>query len=810
MGPVFPKIVETERERLRLRSEAIWIDALVIATPAGDAWVDSLPNLSVFSGALLLDGLDNLSDEFDHWLTQERQKLEERIRQWNETNVRNSIQDPQSHQQRVEIARRTIAIDPTNEEAVRELMRALGTAGQRAQAMLEYERCRTILRSRLDIEPAPETQVLYRELRRETAGEGQAAQSTPRSVPTLGPLSEATESRGSEAQGGYGALPAIAGLPVREEAAGPRPSSGSALAGKREKRRLTTILAADVAGYSRLMGADVEGTLAQWKEHWSTLIEPKTKVHRGCLVSVVGDGILVEFASMLDAMHYTVEVQRGMAERNTHVAPDKRIELRMGITFGELTIDAGDVLGDGASIAARLAALAKPGGICISGRVQEEVQGKLDISFEDAGEQQLKYIAHPVRVYHVRFEGAVNSVRALALPDKPSIAVLPFQNLSREPEQEHFADGMVEEITTALSRIRQFFVIARNSSFSYKGSPVDVKQVGRELGVRYVLEGSVRKAANCVRVTAQLIDAITGHHIWAERYDRECVDIFALQDEITEQIVATIEPQLYIAESSRVKRKSPESLDAWECAMRAFSHINNRSIRDYTVAQKLLKKAIEIDPTYAQAQALVAYLTALEALYGWVAAEGALASAWDAAQKALLLDADDPWVHLALGFVHQQCRRSEDAIEEYQKALSLNPNFALAHTYLAFALCFLGQIDQSLAHVATSERLSPRGLLHGVNNLLRAVAHFLAGQHREAIGFARKSVLESPGIVTGYRHVVVNCALAGEIDEAKAALQILRRLQPELSLAWIEKWLPYRCAKDRQKFIEGFRLAGLE
>ena len=803
MGPVFPGIVETERERLRLRSESVWVDALVIATVAGGALDDSLPNLSVFSGSLLLDGLDNLSDEFDHWLTLERQKLEERIRQWNETNVRSSVLDPQPRLQRVEIARRSVVIDPTNEEAVRELMRALGAAGQRAQAMLEYERCRTILRSRLDIEPAPETQVLYRELRRETASEGEAARSTPASIPALSlRLSEVAKSRAGEVPGGNEARPSIAVLPVREDAAGPRPSSGSDLAGERVKRRLTTILA--------VVGSDAKGTLAQWKEHWSALIEPKTKEHRGCLVSVAGDGILVEFATILDAMNYTVEVQRGMAERNTHVALDKRMELRMGINFGELTTDAGDVLSDGANLAARLAALAKPGGICISSRVQEEAQGKLDVSFEDAGEQQLKDIAHPVRVYHVRFEGVANPVRALALPEKPSIAVLPFQNLSREPEQEHFADGMVEEITTALSRIRQFFVIARNSSFSYKGSPVDVKQVGRELGVRYVLEGSVRKAANRVRVAAQLIDAITGHHIWAERYDRECVDIFALQDEITEQIVATIEPQLYIAEYSRVKRKSPESLDAWECTMRAFSHINNRSISDYTVAQELLTKAIEIDPTYAQAQALMAYLTALKALYGWVAEEDALASAWNAAQRALLLDADDPWVHLALGFVHQQCRRSEDAVEEYQKALSLNPNFALAHTYLAFALCFLGQHDQALAHIATSERLNPRGLLHGVNNLLRAVAHFLAGQHREAIGFARKSVLESPGIVPGYRHLVVNCALAGEINEAKAALQILRRLQPELSVAWLEKWLPYRCASDRQKFIQGFRLAGLE
>src|SRR5215204_4377314 len=263
-------------------------------------------------------------------------------------------------------------------------------------------------------------------------------------------------------------------------------SQRAVLASKDVKRRLTTILAADVAGYSRLVGADEEGTLVQWKAHWTALIEPKTKEHRGRIVRVVGDGIQVEFASVIDAMRCAIEVQCGMAERNTDVPVDKRIEFRMGINFGELIVEDGDFWGDGVNIAARLEALADPGGICVSGRVQEDVEGKLDISFEDAGEQQLKNIARPVRVYRVRFEGAAISAPALVLPDKPSIAVLPFQNLSGDPEQDYFADGMVEEITTALSRIRQFFVIARNSSFSYKGPVVDPRQVGRELGVRYV------------------------------------------------------------------------------------------------------------------------------------------------------------------------------------------------------------------------------------------------------------------------------------------------------------------------------------
>ena len=575
------------------------------------------------------------------------------------------------------------------------------------------------------------------------------------------------------------------------------------------KRQLVTILAADVAGYSRLVGADDEGSLNQWKAHWNSLIEPTIKEHRGRIVRVVGDGILVEFASVMDAVNCAVEIQRGMLQRNAEVDLEKRIEFRMGINFGELIVHGDDFWGDGVNIAARLETLAEPGGICVSGRVQEEVQSKLQIAFEDAGEQELKNIARPVRVYRIRYDGEAKSLLRLPLPDKPSIAVLPFQNLSGDPEQEYFADGMVEEIITALSRIRQFFVIARNSSFNYRGSAVDVKQVGRELGVRYILEGSIRKSARRVRVTAQLVDAVTGHHIWAERYDREFADIFALQDEITERIVATIEPQLYMAEYSRTKRKLPENLDAWECTMRALSYVNNRSIQDYSTAKELLKKAIAIDPTYAQAYALIAYIYALEVLYGWAPGASALQVAWDAAQKALLLDTDDPWVHLALGYVYQQNRRSEEAVQEYEKALALNPNFALAHTYISTALCYLGQTEEALDHIATSERLSPRGLFQGVNNLLRAVAHFFAGRHREAVVFARKSVMESPGIVTGYRHLVVNCALIGEIDEARAALSTLKRLQPEISLKWIEEWLPYRSDKDRQKFIEGFRLAGL-
>jgi TolB-like protein len=582
------------------------------------------------------------------------------------------------------------------------------------------------------------------------------------------------------------------------------------LASERIERRLTAILAADVAGYSRLVEADEEGTLSQWKALWGTVIEPKIKEHRGRIARVIGDGMLAEFASVIDAVRCAVEVQRSVAERNANAPQDKRIEFRVGINFGELIIEHGDFWGDGVNIAARLEALAHPGGICVSGRVQEDTQGKLEIAFEFMGEQNLKNIVRPVRVYRVRFDGVTESTPALPLPSKPSIAVLPFQNMSGDPSEDYFADGVVEEITTALSRIRWLFVIARNSSFTYKGRMVDVKQVGRELGVRYALEGSVRKAANRVRVTAQLIDAVTGHHVWAERYDRELAAIFALQDEITERVVAAVEPQLYAAEGIRAKRKPPESLDAWECVVRALSCVNSRSQNDYAMARELLERAIELDPAYAQAYALFAYVMGLEVLYGWKPREIALARALEAAQKAVVLDSDDAWAHFALGFVYGMTRRAEEAVVEHEKALALNPNFALAYTYQGSALAYLGRGEEALLKIDASERLSPRGLFQGVNNVCRAAAHFSAEQHRDAVSSARKSILDSPGIVTGYRMLVVNCALIGEIDEARAALKIVKRLQPDISVRWIAESVLFTRERDRQNYIEGFRLAGLE
>src|SRR6266568_3835742 len=399
----------------------------------------------------------------------------------------------------------------------------------------------------------------------------------------------------------------------------PPPMLEAPLSLERVERRLTAILAADVAGYSRLMGGDEEGTLVQLKAHRSALVDPKITEHRGRIVKTTGDGVLVEFSSVVDAVRCAVDVQRGMAERNAGVPQEKRIEFRIGINLGDIIIDGGDIFGDGVNVAARLEGIAEPGNICISDDAYRHVRDKVDVPFEDAGEQSLKNIARPVRAYRVWISGAESRVRpALALPDKPSIAVLPFHNMSGDPEQEYFADGIVEDIITALSRFKSLFVIARNSSFTYKGRAVDVKQVGRELGVRYILEGSVRKAANRVRITGQLIDSATNAHLWADRFDGALEDIFDLQDQVTASVVGAIGPQLEQAEIERAKRKPTESLDAYDYFLRSMAGVHQFTRDANNDALRLFNKAIELDPEFAAAYGAAARCYAQRIANGWM------------------------------------------------------------------------------------------------------------------------------------------------------------------------------------------------
>jgi TolB-like protein len=374
-----------------------------------------------------------------------------------------------------------------------------------------------------------------------------------------------------------------------------------------QTRRLAAILAADVAGYSRLMGADEERTLERLKALRRELIDPKIAEHHGRIVKTTGDGLLVEFASVVDALRCAVEVQREMAGRNVAVPVDNRIELRIGINVGDIVVEDGDIFGDGVNVAARLEGLAEAGGICVSARVQEDAAGKLALAFDDIGEQSLKNIARPVRVYRVPIAADVAAKARLPLPDKPSLAVLPFQNLSGDPDQEYFVDGVVEEIITAISRLPWLFVIARNSSFAYKGKSPDLRQVGRELGVRYVLEGSMRKAGSRVRITGQLIDTTNGAHIWADRFDGVLEDIFELQDEVASRVAGAMEPKLRQSEIERATRKPTERLDAYDLYLRALAQHHKFTEEGTREALALLKRALALDPTYAPAAAMIAY-----------------------------------------------------------------------------------------------------------------------------------------------------------------------------------------------------------
>jgi adenylate cyclase len=581
---------------------------------------------------------------------------------------------------------------------------------------------------------------------------------------------------------------------------------------ERLERRLSAILAADVAGYSRLMGIDEEGTHVQLKDHLRTLVEPKIAEHRGRVVKNTGDGMLVEFSSVVGALRCALEVQRGMAARNADVPQDKRTEFRVGINVGDIIIEENDIYGDGVNIAARLETLALPGGVSVSARVQEDARSKLDLAFEDTGEHQLKNIAWPVRVYRVRLEGVeAKPLPALALPDKPSIAVLPFQNLSGDPSQEYFADGIAEEITTALARLRGFFVIARGSAFTYKGKAVGLKQIGRELGVRYVLEGSVRRAGERVRIGVQLADAGTGREIWVERYERALADLFALQDEVTANIVTAVEPQLYAAESARVQQTPPGHLDAWDCVIRALSFMWRRTRSDNATALDLLSAALRLDPSYARALGLHAWLSIWNAHAGWSAGGlvAVLAPATEQARAAVAIDRDDPWARLALGFTHMLQREHEDAVEELLAALDLNPNFALGHACLGLALAYGGKGAQAVVHLETAMRLSPRDPFFSVFISMRGFAHFMAGEYAAGIDCGRRSVRQSPELSASWRTLALSAAMLGYLDEAQAAVARARQLQPDYSVAWVERASPLVHAADRARYCDILRHVGL-
>ena len=580
---------------------------------------------------------------------------------------------------------------------------------------------------------------------------------------------------------------------------------------ERVERRLSAILAADVAGYSRLTGLDEEGTHVQLQDHLRTLVDPKIAEHRGRVVKNTGDGLLAEFSSVVDAVRCALDVQRGMLERNADVPLEKRIEFRIGINVDDIITDRDDIFGDGVNVAARLEGLAEPGGICISEDAHRQARGKLDILVDDAGEHQLKNIARTVRVYRVRLAGAAGTKRpALVLPDKPSIAVLPFRDLSRDPEQEYFADGIVEEIITALSRFKNLFVIARNSSFTYKGWAVDVKQVGRELGVRYVLEGSVRKGANRVRITGQLIDAATGAHVWAQHFDGVLEDIFQFQDEMTANIVGALVPRLEHAEIERARRKPTENLDAYDYYLRGLACIDEWTKEANNEALGLFHKAIELDRRFASAYGMAAYCYVQRDTNFWMTNPAEeTAEALRLAQRAAELDKDDAYALCLAGDVFINFSDLDAGAAMIDRALVLSPNLAMAWLCSGWARIWQGAPELAIEHLARAMRLSPIDPMLFAMQAATAFAHFIAGRSDEALSWSEKASWEQPLYLPGTIIFAASSALAGQLVKSQNAMARLLHHNTPLRISNLKDWCPFRRPQDLAKLAEGLRKAGL-
>lgn len=561
-----------------------------------------------------------------------------------------------------------------------------------------------------------------------------------------------------------------------------------------EQRKLAAILAADVVGFSRLTGADEDRTLARLRALRSDLIDPTISVHRGRVIKRTGDGALVEFRSVVDAVRCAIEVQTAMVERNAGLPPERRIEFRIGIHLGDVVEESdGDLMGDGVNIAARLEGVATPGAICLSEDAYRQVRSRLDYTVSDLGETQLKNIAEPMRIFSLQVGlpaqtqptpgPATGPTKELALPDKASVAVLPFQNMSGDVEQDYFADGMVEDIITGLARIKWLFVIARNSTFAYKGKPVDVMQAGRELGVRYVLEGSVRKVSNRVRVTAQLIEAETGGHVWADRYDRTLDDIFAIQDELTMSVVAALEPSLRQAEIERVKRKRPDSLDAYDLVLRAIPQVYPAMPDGASMALPLLENALQKEPDYALAHAFAAWCHEILFARGGgreADRQGAIRHA-----HAAIAHGRDDAIALSLGgFVMGLMAHDRNAARQaFEAALALSPSCALTYNLGSVVMVFSADAERAIEWGERALRLSPFDPMNYAPWLSISLGHFQRGDFEPAAEAAQKTFQANPYWSSAHFMLAATHAKLGRHDAAMAAAARVLELQPDFSIS---------------------------
>ena len=585
---------------------------------------------------------------------------------------------------------------------------------------------------------------------------------------------------------------------------------------QRENRRLAAIVAADIAGYSRLIGRDEEGTLRSLRAHRAELIDPAIDRHGGRIANTAGDSLLLEFASAVDAVRCAIAVQEGMAERNNDIEADRRIIFRIGINVGDVVAQGEDLLGDGVNVAARLEGLAEPGGLTLSDDAHRQVRDRLDVQWRDTGEHEVKNIVRPVHVWHwstnveEKTGNAPSGGKPLSLPDKPSIAVLPFDNMSGDSEQEYFSDGMTEDIITALSRLRWLFVIARNSSFTYKGRAVDVTRVGRELGVRYVLEGSVRKAGQRIRVTVQLIEAETGNHIWAERYDRDLVDIFDLQDELTRAISAQVNTELAISEQDLAHNKPTTDLNTWDLYQRGLWHLNRRPRTELVETRRLFGQALERSPDFAIGHAALAHLALLDVINGRTDdLAAALQNALNHAERAMSLDNRDSFNHYVLGRIHSRLGHEARAISMLRKSIEINPNLPRGHFGLAHTLFWFGHAEASIEPATLAIRLSPMDPdLDGYYGT-RSIAYYMVGDWENAIMDADAASQLSGAWFYPY---LARASIFGELDrieEARAAYAEALERNPQISINYLRALWEYLHPPYVEKCLAGLYKAGL-
>jgi adenylate cyclase len=586
---------------------------------------------------------------------------------------------------------------------------------------------------------------------------------------------------------------------------------GDPMMEERAKRKLSAILSADVRGYSRLMEEDELATV-RTLEAYRQMITEVIRNYSGRVVDSPGDNLLAEFSSVVDALECAIEIQNELKAKNAELPENRRMEFRIGINLGDVIEEGKRIYGDGVNIAARLEALAEGGGICVSGTAFDQVEGKLKLEFEYLGEQAVKNITKPVRVYRVKMEdeNVVSEVsKRLELPDKPSIAVLPFVNMSGDPEQEYLSDGITEEIITGLSKIPKIFVIARNSTFTYKGKPVKVQKVSKDLGVQYVLEGSVRKAGNRIRITAQLVDAVIGHHLWAERYDRDLGDIFALQDEITMKILTALQVKLTEGQQARVFSKGTKNLEAYLNWLQAHEYWLSFNEDDNTLARQFAKEAIALDPDYAAAHTTLGWTHAMDARGGWSKSPNqSLVLAEKLVQKALALDDKLYEAHLLLGFIYLMKCQYEKAIAEQEQAIALNPNQADNHAHLGMSLVFACKPEEAIVSLKKAIRLNPVPPSYYFVKLGRA--YRVREQYEAAISAYKKAATRNPNDLFVYVDLAATYILAGNEKKARdAAAEVLKR-HPKFSIKHFVKSIPFKKQSENELLIKALRKAGLK